>query len=136
MGVFVDKYYVEALKQREAAWSPEAGESWEMQKEEQDEGQSEGVRGHGDEQVVERCLAFTVAHLGRLWQRGDNISEDNTKAILVNALLSVPASHELDDVGDMTGACSRRINIQHRLVYEVLDSIRIVKVLRMWTHYE
>ena len=38
-------------------------------------------------------------------------------------------------VGDLTGAFSRRINIQHRLVYQVLDRERIVKVLRMWTHY-
>jgi len=39
-------------------------------------------------------------------------------------------------VGDLAGAYSRRINIQHRLVYEVLSSERTVKVLRMWTHYE
>ena len=39
-------------------------------------------------------------------------------------------------VGDLTGAFSRRINIQHRLVYQVLDRERVVKVLRMWTHYE
>ena len=39
-------------------------------------------------------------------------------------------------VGDLTGAYSRRINIQHRLVYQVLDKERVVKVLRMWTHYE
>lgn len=39
-------------------------------------------------------------------------------------------------VGDLTGACSRRINIQHRLVYQVMDEIRTVKVIRMWTHYE
>ncbi len=39
-------------------------------------------------------------------------------------------------LGDLTGACSRRINIQHRLVYQVLDEIKTVKVLRMWTHYE
>ncbi|MDE0422453.1 MAG: Txe/YoeB family addiction module toxin [Gammaproteobacteria bacterium] len=39
-------------------------------------------------------------------------------------------------VGDLSGAYSRRINIQHRLVYEVLDKDRVVKVLRMWTHYE
>lgn len=39
-------------------------------------------------------------------------------------------------LGDLTGACSRRINIQQRLVYQVLDDIRTVKVLRMWTHYE
>ena len=39
-------------------------------------------------------------------------------------------------VGDLAGAYSRRINIQHRLVYQVLKAERIVKVLRMWTHYE
>lgn len=39
-------------------------------------------------------------------------------------------------VGDLAGTCSRRINIQHRLVYQVLEEIRTVKVLRMWTHYE
>jgi toxin YoeB len=39
-------------------------------------------------------------------------------------------------VGDLAGACSRRINIQHRLVYQVLRKERIVKVLRLWTHYE
>ena len=39
-------------------------------------------------------------------------------------------------VGDMAGAYSRRINIQHRLVYQVLDDARVVKVIRMWTHYE
>jgi Txe/YoeB family toxin of toxin-antitoxin system len=39
-------------------------------------------------------------------------------------------------VGDLAGACSRRINLQHRLVYQVLDEERVVKMLRMWTHYE
>lgn len=39
-------------------------------------------------------------------------------------------------VGDLSGAYSRRINIQHRLVYEVLPEQRTVKVLRMWSHYE
>ena len=39
-------------------------------------------------------------------------------------------------VGDLAGAYSRRINIQHRLVYQVLEEDRIVKVLRLWTHYE
>ncbi len=38
--------------------------------------------------------------------------------------------------GDLAGAFSRRINIQHRVVYQVLTDERIVKVLRMWTHYE
>jgi toxin YoeB len=39
-------------------------------------------------------------------------------------------------VGDLAGACSRRINIQHRMVYQILDDIKTVKVIRMWTHYE
>jgi Txe/YoeB family toxin of toxin-antitoxin system len=39
-------------------------------------------------------------------------------------------------VGDLAGTCSRRINIQHRLVYAVVKSEKTVKVLRMWTHYE
>ena len=39
-------------------------------------------------------------------------------------------------VGDLRGACSRRINIQHRLIYQVLENERIVKVLRFWSHYE
>ena len=39
-------------------------------------------------------------------------------------------------VGDLVGAYSRRINIQHRLVYQVLPDEKIVKALRMWTHYE
>jgi Txe/YoeB family toxin of toxin-antitoxin system len=39
-------------------------------------------------------------------------------------------------VGDLSGAYSRRINVQHRLVYEILPEARTVKVIRMWTHYE
>lgn len=39
-------------------------------------------------------------------------------------------------IGDLAGAYSRRINIQHRLVYQVLKTERVVKVLRLWTHYE
>lgn len=39
-------------------------------------------------------------------------------------------------IGDMSGAYSHRINIQHRLVYQILEKEKIVKVLRMWTHYQ
>ena len=51
-----------------------------------------------------------------------------------NPFQSPPTYEKL--VGDLTGAYSRRINIQHRLVYQVLESERTVKILRMWTHYE
>jgi toxin YoeB len=39
-------------------------------------------------------------------------------------------------LGDLAGACSRRINIQHRLVYQIIDEEKVVKFLRMWTHFE
>ena len=51
-----------------------------------------------------------------------------------NPLQNPPPYEKL--VGDLEGAYSRRINIQHRLVYQVLADIRAVKILRMWTHYE
>jgi toxin YoeB len=39
-------------------------------------------------------------------------------------------------VGDLAGAYSRKINIRHRIVYQILDDIKTVKIIRMWTHYE
>ena len=39
-------------------------------------------------------------------------------------------------VGDLSGAYSRRINIQHRIVYQVLENEKVVKIIRLWTHYE
>lgn len=51
-----------------------------------------------------------------------------------NPFQSPPAYEKL--LGDLAGAYSRRINIQHRLVYQVLEDEQVVKVLRMWTHYE
>ena len=52
----------------------------------------------------------------------------------VNPYQNPPPYEKL--IGDLSGAYSRRINIQHRLVYQVYDAERVVKVLRMWTHYE
>ena len=64
--------------------------------------------------------------------------KDKTQALLNivtdNPFQNPPPYEKL--VGDLDGAYSRRINIQHRLVYEVLQSEHVVKVLRMWTHYE
>jgi toxin YoeB len=51
-----------------------------------------------------------------------------------NPFQSPPRYEKL--LGDLSGAYSRRINIQHRLVYEVLEKEKVVKALRMWTHYE
>jgi toxin YoeB len=50
-----------------------------------------------------------------------------------NPFQSPPRFEKL--LGDLQGAYSRRINIQHRLVYQVLEKERVVKILRMWTHY-
>jgi len=59
------------------------------------------------------------------------------------ALLDILARNPFEDpppfeklLGDLSGAYSRRINIHHRLVYQVLPEIKTVKVIRMWTHYE
>lgn len=56
-------------------------------------------------------------------------------AVLASDPLQNPPPHE-KLVGDLAGAYSRRINIQHRLVYEVLSEEHVVRVLRMWSHYE
>jgi len=53
--------------------------------------------------------------------------------LTINPYQNPPPYEKL--VGDLAGAYSRRINIQHRLVYQILDSIKTVKVIRMWTHY-
>ncbi|WP_440683185.1 Txe/YoeB family addiction module toxin [Cysteiniphilum halobium] len=63
--------------------------------------------------------------------------------IKVEALLDIikespyqkPPSYE-KLIGDLAGAYSRRINIQHRLIYQVLEDQKIIKVIRMWSHYE
>ena len=56
-------------------------------------------------------------------------------AILANDPFRSPPPHE-NLVGDLAGAYSRRINFQHRLVYEFFAEERVVRVLRMWSHYE
>jgi toxin YoeB len=56
------------------------------------------------------------------------------ETIAANPFQNPPPYEKL--VGDLAGAYSRRINIQHRLVYQVLEAEHTIKVLRMWTHYE
>ena len=51
-----------------------------------------------------------------------------------NPFQTLPPFEKL--IGDLTGAYSRRINIQHRVVYQIYEKERIVKIIRMWTHYE
>jgi Txe/YoeB family toxin of toxin-antitoxin system len=61
-------------------------------------------------------------------------AEEPLKIVKGNPFQNPPPYEKL--VGDLAGAYSRRINVQHRLVYQVLEKERIVKVLRLWTHYE
>ena len=63
----------------------------------------------------------------------------NKAEILIDVLKddpysSPPAFEKL--IGDLSGAYSRRINIQHRIVYQVIEAEKVVKVLRLWSHYE
>jgi Txe/YoeB family toxin of toxin-antitoxin system len=63
--------------------------------------------------------------------------KEKTQSLLAilaeNPFQTPPAYEKL--IGDLAGAYSRRINIQHRLVYQVIEDQRMVKVLRMWSHY-
>jgi len=73
--------------------------------------------------------AKKIAHAGLKLQ-----TERLLEIIKENPFKNPPPYEKL--VGDLSGAYSRRINIQHRLVYQVIEDIRTVKVIRMWTHYE
>jgi Txe/YoeB family toxin of toxin-antitoxin system len=61
-------------------------------------------------------------------------AQELLKVIKENPYQNPPSYEKL--VGDLTGAYSRRINIQHRLVYQVYEKEHIIKVIRLWTHYE
>jgi toxin YoeB len=61
-------------------------------------------------------------------------AETLLKILEINPFQNPPPFDKL--VGDLAGAYSRRINIQHRLVYQVLSQINAVKVIRLWSHYE
>jgi Txe/YoeB family toxin of toxin-antitoxin system len=73
--------------------------------------------------------AKKIAHSGLKPQ-----AERLLEIIKENPFKNPPPHEKL--VGDLSGAYSRRINIQHRLVYAVLDDIKTIKIIRMWTHYE
>jgi Txe/YoeB family toxin of toxin-antitoxin system len=61
-------------------------------------------------------------------------AQELLEVLAINPLQNPPPYEKL--VGDLAGAYSRRINIQHRIVYEVFSKEGVVRVLRMWTHYE
>ena len=61
-------------------------------------------------------------------------AEELLEIVQTDPLQSPPSFEKL--VGDLAGAYSRRINIQHRLVYQIVEDEQVVKIIRMWTHYE
>ena len=71
----------------------------------------------------------------KLAESGLKANAQTLLAVLTSNPFQNPPPYE-KLVGDLSGAYSRRINIQHRLVYEVLEAEKVVKVLRMWSHYE
>ena len=87
-------------------------------------------------------MKWTVVYAKHALKDAKKISAAGLKAktealieVLANDPLQNPPAYERL-VGDLEGTYSRRINIQHRLVYEVFKKERIVRVLRMWSHYE
>ena len=65
-----------------------------------------------------------------LWKKAQDLLE----VVSNNPFQNPPPYEKL--AGDLAGAYSRRINIQHRMIYEVFEKQKAVKILRMWTHYE
>lgn len=87
-------------------------------------------------------MKWTVVYAKHALKDAKKLSAAGLKT-KAQALLEVPANDPFQNppayemlVGDLEGTYSRRINIQHRLVYEVFTKERKVRVLRMWTHYE
>jgi Txe/YoeB family toxin of toxin-antitoxin system len=71
----------------------------------------------------------------KIKQAGLKPRVENLLSVLQENPFQNPPAYELL-LGDFNGAYSRRINIQHRLVYQVLAEEKVVKILRIWTHYE
>jgi len=87
-------------------------------------------------------VSWAIVYTKQAQKDAKKIASSNLKS-QAQRLLDVLAENPFQNpphyeklVGDLAGAYSRRINIQHRLVYQVYDAEHTVKVLRMWTHYE
>ena len=88
--------------------------------------------------MVEYKLVYTkqaIKDAKKLNQSGLKEKAKTLLEIIKNNPYQTPPRYE-KLIGDLQKAYSRRINIQHRLVYEIFDDVRIVKIIRMWTHYE
>lgn len=89
-----------------------------------------------------RLVSWTLVYTKQALRDAKKLSRSGLKPqaerlleiLAENPYQSPPPYEKL--IGDLAGAYSRRINIRHRLVYQVLDDIETVKIVRMWTHYE
>lgn len=85
---------------------------------------------------------YTIYYTSNAQKDARKIKNNNLKSkvekllniIKINPRESYPPYEKL--IGDLQGCYSRRINIQHRLVYEVNEDKKVIKILKMWTHYE
>ena len=88
--------------------------------------------------MVEYKLVYTKQALKDAKKLSSSNLKEKAKELLTviksNPFQNPPPFEKL--IGDLTGAYSRRINIQHRIVYQVIEDVNTVKILRMWTHYE
>jgi toxin YoeB len=87
-------------------------------------------------------VKYTLVYTGQARKDAKKLASSNLKEqaqhllniVSTDPFQSPPSYEKL--LGELSGAYSRRINIQHRLVYQVLEETKTVKVLRMWSHYE
>lgn len=89
--------------------------------------------------MVEYTIVYTKQSLkdAKKLTSNDKLKKDTLDVISIikkNPFQNPPPYKEL--VGDLKGAISRRINFQHRLVYQVIEEFKTVKIIRMWSHYE
>jgi len=92
----------------------------------------------GTSEVVNYSIVYTKQAVNDINKLKSAKLDDKAKKIIeilrINPFQNPPPYEKL--IGDLSGAYSRRINIKHRLVYEVNDEDNIIKIIRMWTHYE
>jgi Txe/YoeB family toxin of toxin-antitoxin system len=87
-------------------------------------------------------MSYTLVYTKQAQKDAKKLASSGLKAkaleilsiLKTNPLQEYPPFEKL--VGDLNGAYSRRINIQHRIVYQILEEKKTVKIIRMWTHYE
>ncbi|MCX7067351.1 MAG: Txe/YoeB family addiction module toxin [Methylococcales bacterium] len=87
-------------------------------------------------------MSWELVYTKQAKKDAKKLAQHNLKAqasdlldLLANNPYQTPPSYE-KLIGDLSGAYSRRINEQHRLVYQVIEDEKVIKVLRMWSHYE